>query len=406
MRTGEKAAFLSELLSINKNIYFWHYTRDMLPISSNCPMQSIFVNIFALNECGIWVIQHFQAQTAPLIVCDHFGMVWACCADKSGPNESVYLIGPVFTADFTLKNFEQKINERGISLTYKKALLQFLAELPVVPATTLFEYALMLHYAVTGEKLQISDLTHVSHSNLPDTPDSETPVLRSHAGIWNAEQMLLKIVEEGNSDWKNAINKVSTLSHGTKIQTGNPLRQAQDSVIIFISLCTRAAIRGGLSPETAYNMSDYYIQNVEQCQTIAEVTNTSHQMFGDFIGRVHKAKEYSVYSAPVKNCLEYIDLHILEKIALKQLAAYAGYTEYYLTKKFRCETGLSLNEYIRNRKIEYAKILLTTTDKSVADISAELGFSSRSFFTDSFLRSAGMTPTQFRQRPPENEIPL
>ena len=398
MQTGEKTAFFRELLSITKNVYLWHYTYDMLPISSNCPMQNIFVNIFALNQCGIQVLAHFDAQASPLIISDHLGIVWACCADRTGPDRSVYIIGPVFTADFTLKNLEKKVNEHEIPLTYKKTLLQFLADLPVVPATTLFEYALMLHYTVTGEKLQISDLTHASQTAPSDTSSSGISVPANHAGIWTAEQTLLKMVEDGNSNWKDALNKISTLSIGTKIQSENPLRQAQDSVIIFVSLCTRAAIRGGLSPETAYNMSDYYIQNVEQCRTIADVTNTSHQMFSDFIGRVQKTKQYFRCSEPVRICLEYIDLHILEKIALKQLAAYTGYTEYYLTKKFRRETGVSLNEHIRSRKIEYAKILLSTTDKSVAEISAALGFSSRSFFTDSFLRATGMTPTEFRKK--------
>ncbi len=398
MQIGQKTAFFRELLSITKNVYLWHYTHDMLPISSNCPMQNIFVNIFALNQCGIQVLKHFDAQATPLIISDRFGMVWACCADLTSPDRSFYIIGPVFTADFTLKNLEKKVNEHEIPLTYKKTLMQFLAGLPVVPATTLFEYALMLHYTVTGEKLQISDLTHASHAAPSDTSSSDTSGPANHAGIWTAEQTLLKMVEDGNPNWKDALNKISTLSFGTKIQSENPLRQAQDSVIIFVSLCTRAAIRGGLSPETAYNMSDYYIQNVEQCRTIADVTNTSHQMFGDFIERVQKAKKHARYSKPVKMALEYVDMHIFEKIELKQLAMYTGYTEYYLTKKFRHETGVSLNEHIRSRKIEYAKILLSTTDKSVAEISAELGFSSRSFFSDSFLRATGITPTEFRKK--------
>ena len=65
MQTGEKTAFFRELLSITKNVYLWHYTYDMLPISSNCPMQNIFVNIFALNQCGIQVLAHFDAQASP-----------------------------------------------------------------------------------------------------------------------------------------------------------------------------------------------------------------------------------------------------------------------------------------------------------------------------------------------------
>lgn len=402
MQTGEKIIYLRELLSLTKNVYLWHYTCDMTLISSNCPMQNIFVDLFPPNQCGIQLSKHFETQTCPLILSDHFGMVWACCADRSISDRSVYIIGPVFTADFTLKNLEKKVNEHELSFTPKKMLLQFLADLPIVPATILFEYALMLHYTVTGEKLQISDLTHASHAAPSDTSSSDTSGPANHAGIWTSEQTLLKMVEDGNPNWKDALNKISALSSGITIRSENPLRQAQDSVIIFVSLCTRAAIRGGLSPETAYNMSDCYIRNVEQCRTIADVTNTSHQMFGDFIERVQKAKKHARYSKPVKMALEYVDMHIFEKIELKQLAMYTGYTEYYLTKKFRRETGVSLNEHIRGRKIEYAKILLSTTDKSVAEISAELGFSSRSFFTDSFLRATGITPTEFRRKPPED----
>ena len=64
-----------------------------------------------------------------------------------------------------------------------------------------------------------------------------------------------------------------------------------------------------------------------------------------------------------------------------------GYTEYYLTHKFKEETGLSVTDYIKFAKIERAKVLLKSTDQTVQDIAAALSFSTRNYFSRIFRRS-------------------
>lgn len=90
------------------------------------------------------------------------------------------------------------------------------------------------------------------------------------------------MVEEGNLNYKAAFQQVSQLSNGIKVRLGNPLRQAKDSVLIFVTLCSRAAIRGGLSPENAYTLQDLYIQTLEDCKTISDCMAVSHTMYEDF----------------------------------------------------------------------------------------------------------------------------
>lgn len=64
-----------------------------------------------------------------------------------------------------------------------------------------------------------------------------------------------------------------------------------------------------------------------------------------------------------------------------------GYTEYYLTHKFKEETGLSVTDYIKFAKIERAKVLLKSTDQTVQDIATALSFSTRNYFSRIFRRS-------------------
>lgn len=47
--------------------------------------------------------------------------------------------------------------------------------------------------------------------------------------------------------------------------------------------------------------------------------------------------------------IQYINLHIQDEIIFKDMAARFGYTEYYLTRKFKKETGMTLKEYIREQ---------------------------------------------------------
>ena len=79
------------------------------------------------------------------------------------------------------------------------------------------------------------------------------------------------------------------------------------------------------------------------------------------------------------------------------LAALVGYTEYYLTHKFKAETGLCINDYIKFAKIERAKVLLKSTDQTVQEIAASLCFSTRNYFSRIFQEVTGQTPMEYRQ---------
>ncbi len=75
-----------------------------------------------------------------------------------------------------------------------------------------------------------------------------------------------------------------------------------------------------------------------------------------------------------------------------------GYTDYYLTEKFRKETGRSISTYIRDVKMARARVLLDTTDLSVAEIADRLAFNTPNYFIQSFRSVMGCTPARYRKR--------
>ena len=107
-------------------------------------------------------------------------------------------------------------------------------------------------------------------------------------------------------------------------------------------------------------------------------------------------KKSSILSKPVTQCVDYIYSHIKERITIADLAAYTGLSESYLSRVFKQNLGVSISDYIREKKIEKAQNLLRFSDFSYVEIANYLSFSSQSHFIQTFEHYIGMTPKQYR----------
>ncbi len=83
---------------------------------------------------------------------------------------------------------------------------------------------------------------------------------------------------------------------------------------------------------------------------------------------------------------------------MKSLADHAGYTETYLSRKFKAETGISVTEYVTRQKTVLAKKLLREDKLSVSDIAEMLCFGTQSYFSEQFRKVTGQTPGEYRKR--------
>ena len=94
---------------------------------------------------------------------------------------------------------------------------------------------------------------------------------------------------------------------------------------------------------------------------------------------------------------EYITMHIDEEMNRESLAKAVFLTPDYLSRMFKRRTGMGLNEYIVNRRIDLAKQLLAQTELPVGSIAVQLGYNSFSHFTKVFKQRVGVTPVKYRQ---------
>ena len=89
--------------------------------------------------------------------------------------------------------------------------------------------------------------------------------------------------------------------------------------------------------------------------------------------------------------------HFTEKVTLDEIAEYVGYSKYYTSSIFHKQYGITIQDFIINKRIEYAKKLILETNYSMTDIILECGFSSISNFYSKFINRVGCSPLKFKK---------
>ena len=403
MTKGEQNLLLFQsLLPQSEKLYVWCYDRKGDYVASSCPQQEhdLLEQTFHTFGGTDKVISYARdtENTYPEIIGSPIGIQWALTYESERNRDLVFVVGPVFYAppeEAQIRNGLIAYIRDPVSSAWSDDLCRHLSTFPVMSYAVFIRYVLIIHNTLTGQKLDLQTLqgSYRTHSS------SEIPAAgRDRSKVYISEKAMLDTVRRGDIDYMDALQNSTALSSGVPVRGRDPLRQMKTNIVVFTTLVSRAAMDGGLSPDIAYPLGDSYIQSAEDCRDSGELMALSYAMYHDFVYQVHYLHSNPNYSHAIQKCCDYINLSLDRKIYTADLAALAGYTEYYLTEKFRKETGQSLSAYIRSAKVERAKTLLKTTRLSVREIADKLAFNTPNYFIRTFRDITGYSPAQYRKR--------
>lgn len=94
---------------------------------------------------------------------------------------------------------------------------------------------------------------------------------------------------------------------------------------------------------------------------------------------------------------EYMESHYAEELTLESLAKLATMQKGYFLQQFKKKYGVSPLRYLNLIRIETAKLLLTSSEKQVTEIAAEVGYHHPAYFSEMFLKSVGVSPSGYRK---------
>lgn len=100
----------------------------------------------------------------------------------------------------------------------------------------------------------------------------------------------------------------------------------------------------------------------------------------------------------IQQAIRYMEEHIYEDINYADVAKSIHMSSYNFHRTFGFITGMTANEYLRNRRLTLAAQELQTTDLSVIDAAYKYGYQSPESFSKAFLRFHGSTPKQAKNK--------
>lgn len=367
---------------------------------TTCPDEQEFMMFFSMSGCMDYVFSDEVDTAKPVFLSDSIGMTWV--ADyiyKEEQPDLVIVIGPVFNSNSSVRGIEDSLRNLNFSIQVRKNLLQILQKVPIVSLDMMYQYASMLHYTVTEEVVTSRDFQF--QYSCKEDGEGVAYASRERVSMERmrvTEETILQMIREGNPNCKRLMREQVIMIGADDYQGKLPQRDEKNTMLIFAALCSRAAMEGGLAPRTAKEMEIKYITEIEQAKTVTELVNIREKMMESFAIGVHDCRSHPEVSRVVRECCDYIQSNLLEPLELTDIAKEMGYTEYYLTKKFYKEMGVRMVDYIKDSRIELAKIWLVASQKGIQEISDQLHFGSRNYFSKVFRQKVGMTPAAYREQ--------
>ncbi|WP_139133579.1 AraC family transcriptional regulator [Anaerobium acetethylicum] len=346
------------------------------------------------------LIEIAEGQEVPVLYQDAHQVFFGCVKSEKG----YVLFGPMSLKRLSRVELHNYHMEYGMPAGMEKAL-------PVFPFAKILAIAEVITKKVTGREYDDDELIKENHlvTDMDESIKKEQILFKIreedaelYHHTYQEERRLLECVRTGKVE--EALKYNVDMDMGTGRLSKNESEHWKNVAVVGITLCTRAAIEGGLSPATAYQLSDFYIQKANKCKDVISLIACRNQAVKELTERVWEKMNSQRTSSYIEQCKDYISKHYREKIYLKDLAEMLGLSSSYLSRLFSRELGMGLQDYINWSRIENAENLLAYSDESIAHIGEYVGFPTQSYFGSIFKKYKNMTPKEYRNRYKPTEL--
>ena len=180
----------------------------------------------------------------------------------------------------------------------------------------------------------------------------------------------------------------------------NELKQVEYMVVSGITLATRAAIEGGVPPHVAYETSDLLLQRLSGLHHISQLENGEFDfnrinvIFSDLVVKYQGDRRAGIM---VELCKDYVTKHLYSSFSIEWMAQELAINRSHLSRTFSKKTGMTLQQYIRQERLNAAANLLKYSEISVSEIADYTQFSTPSKFSAYFKNAYGLTPLRYRE---------
>ena len=319
--------------------------------------------------------------------------------------ECILCIGPyIYNKPHSSQKILELAEKNGISPQKQRLFEEYMSNVPVISETSpLFVMLEVFGERIWGgESFSFAEVGRERHAHIFSAQNIEN----EHDD--NDLQMTMKIIEK-RYEYENKLMKAVALGQTQKAQLmlsgfseysfkrriNDPIRSIKNYSIIMNTLLRKAAESGGVHPIYLDSVSSSYAIKIEQLATPSESFEMMKDMLGTYCRLVRK-HSISSYSPIVQKAVTMINADLSANLTLSMIAEAHNISSGYLATVFKKEVGMTVSEYIREKRMNYAEHLLSTTHLQIQSIALHCGIMDVQYFSKIFKKHTGKTPKEFR----------
>lgn len=390
--------FFFRKINVITNIHIYRFHTGTKKLTCFETLDNNLITFMIPEHLCFFLTEKANKQDAPVIYQDANKVIFCCIKGMDG---CFYLLGPACTEELTyveIHNYYKKYGmhsqeEQHPPKIHIQKLLAMIALLTKLITNRNFENQELLDgNQLTKKKLDVALIPEIT---LIDEEDA-------YHHTYQEEVRTMNYVREGNIKEITAAGEL--LANAAGKLSENDFRNERNLAICAVTISTRAAIDGGVSPTKSYQLSDRYINKIDQAKGIVELFEYRKQSLYDFTVLVVEERKKRIHSSYVEQCKDYIRQYYHQKLYLTAIAGALGVSESHLAKVFKKETGTTIWEFVLRFRVERAANLLKYSEYSLSEISDYVCFNSQSHFGKVFKQFKHMSPGHYRKEYQQKEF--
>lgn len=380
----EKSALLSEVAASHSKEKFGNF-----PIYHS----SIYQSLDLLDQETVYKLR------------DALGLCFVFLLLPNTESGSVLMIGPYHTEMPSAVQIAELGKRNGISPKRQKYFQEFILGVPVLsdenPLFTMLDHFCELIW--NSRSFAIVDVNRLD--TVPDSPlskplqeddlDDILVNIKAMERRYAFENEMIRAVSLGQLHMEKRL--VSAFSDQVfEKRIPDLLRNAKNYGIIMNTLLRKAAESGGVHPIYLDRVSSDFALKIEQMTSLSENGSLMIEMFRAYCRLVRKHTIQHLSSIVQKTVL-LIEADLSANLSAGLLAKKQSVSLGYLSAIFKKETGKTISEYIREKRIKHAAHLLSTTNLQIQTVALHCGIMDVQYFSKIFKKQIGKTPREYRE---------
>ena len=336
---------------------------------------------------------------------DAYRRAWVYLLLPDGEEQTVLLIGPYLPAQLSEEELLEMSEENGFSPQMQRTVREYYTSLPVLRDTNLLFVMLETFCERIWHRPSFAVVDVNSEHKTPVSVLHSEP----HTDNFDDHLVHMKVLEQ-RYEFENEMIRAVTLGqiHKEKqllpgfdamqleMRSASPLRSAKNYSIIMNTLLRKAAENGGVHPVYLDRISSDFARKIEDISVLSAFPMLMREMFRSYCRLVRKHSTRR-YSPAVQKAILLIDSDLSAQLTLSAIAAAQDLSEGYLATVFKKETGKTVSEYVREKRMKHAEHLLTTTKLQIQTVALYCGIMDVQYFSKQFKKHTGKTPKEYRE---------